>query len=104
MLSDESFNVFYNSGTLLVIFAKPLGQHPDWDCCLAAENVMLAAYDLGLGTCPIGLAWPLLQEADVKKDLDVPLDYQPVMPLIIGYPRQPAAAVPRNEPEIRYWR
>jgi nitroreductase len=104
MLSDPSFNVFYNSGTLIVVWAKPIGQHPDWDCCLAAENLMLAAHDMGLGTCPIGLAWPLLEQSDVKNELNVPFDYMPVMPIIVGYPRKPALSVERTEPEIRCWK
>jgi nitroreductase len=104
MISDPSFNIFYNSGTLIVIYAKPIGQHPDWDCCLAAENLMLAAHDMGLGTCPIGLAWPLLEQAEVKNDLNVPFDYVPVMPIIVGYPRNPASSVARQEPEIRCWK
>jgi nitroreductase len=104
MLSDPSFNIFYNSGTLIVIWAKPIGQHPDWDCCLAAQNLMLAAHDLGLGACPIGLAWPLLEQPDVKNDLNVPFDYVAVMPIIVGYPRKPAPSVERNEPEIRCWK
>jgi nitroreductase len=104
MLSDPSFNIFYNSGTLIVIWAKPIGQHPDWDCCLAAENLMLAAHDIGLGTCPIGLAWPLLEQPEVKNELNVPFDYVPVMPMLVGYPRKPAPSVERNEPEIRCWK
>ena len=43
MLASTEFNIFYNSSTLIVIYAKPIGLHPDWDCCLAAENLMLAA-------------------------------------------------------------
>ena len=104
MLSDPSFNIFYTSGTLIVIYAKPIGQHPDWDCCLAAQNLMLAAHDMGLGTCPIGLAWPLLEQSNVKNDLYVPFNYVPVMPIIVGYPRKTAAPVGRNESEIRSWK
>ena len=104
MLSDPSFNVFYNSDTLIIVWAKPVGKHPDWDCCLAAENLMLAAHDMGLGSCPIGLAWPLLEQPNVKNELNVPFDYMPVMPIIVGYPRKPALSVERMEPEIRSWK
>jgi nitroreductase len=104
MLSNPSFNIFYNSGTLIVIWAKPTGQHPDWDCCLAAQNLMLAAHDMGLGSCPIGLAWPCLEQPDVKSDLNLPVDYLAVMPIIIGYPRRPVPFVERKEPEILCWR
>jgi len=104
MLSEPSFNIFYNSGTLIVIFAKPIGQHPDWDCCLAAQNLMLAAHAMGLGACPIGLAWPLLEQADVKQDLGVPVGYVPVMPIIAGYPNKPAPPVTRTQLEMLCWK
>jgi nitroreductase len=104
MLADPSYNIFYNSGTLIVIFAKPTGQHPDWDCCLAAQNLMLAAYDMGLGTCPIGLAWPLFDQPDIKQVLKLPTGYLAVMPIIVGYPSKPATFVERKPPEILCWK
>jgi hypothetical protein len=61
-LTDPEFNIFYNAGTLIVICAKPARQHPDWDCCLPAQILMLAAHAAEIATCPIGLAWPALQE------------------------------------------
>jgi nitroreductase len=102
VLVDPDFK-FYNAGTLIVICAKPLGRHPDWDCYLAGQNLMLAAVDLGTGTCPIGLAWPLLSEPDVKEELGIPPSYIPVLPIIVGFPREPAAPVERKDPEILCW-
>jgi nitroreductase len=104
MLRNPAYNIFYNSGTLIVIFAKPTGQHPDWDCCLAAQNFMLTAYDMGLGTCPIGLAWPLFGQPDIKQELNLPADYVAVMPIIVGYPGQWVPPVERQQPEIRCWK
>lgn len=102
MLSDPAFNVMYNSGTLIVICAQRVGQHPDGDCCLDAENLMLAAHDSGLGTCPIGLAWPPFKQADVKNELNVPGDFLAGMPIIVCYPRRPSPPVDRKEPDVRY--
>jgi nitroreductase len=104
MLRDPAYNIFYNSGTLIVILAKPIGQHPDWDCCLAAQNLMLTAYDMGLGTCPIGLAWPLFGQPDVKQELNLPADYRAVMPIIVGYPRGSVPTIERNKPETCCWK
>jgi nitroreductase len=103
-LTDQTFNIFYNAGTLILICAKPVGEHPDWDCCLAAQNLMLAAHDLGLGTCPIGLAWPLFERPEVQQEMNIPLDYMPVLPIIVGYPSKPAPPVARNSPEILFWK
>ena len=104
MLAAPEFNVFYNSSTLIVIYAKPIGQHPDWDCCLAAENLMLAATDKGLATCPIGLAWLLFDQEDVKAELKVPGHYVGVLPIIVGYPAQTPIAPDRQKPEILCWK
>jgi len=104
LLRDPDFNIFYDAGTLIVIYAKPVGQHPDWDCCLAAQNLMLAAADMGLGTCTIGFAWPLLEQADVKEQLHIAQEYRPVLPIIVGYPAEAIAAVPRRPPEILCWK
>ena len=104
MLAAPEFNVFYNSSTLIVIYAKPIGLHPDWDCCLAGENLMLAAEDKGLATCPIGLAWTLFDQSDVKRDLNVPDSYVTVLPIILGYPAQIPEATSREKPEILCWK
>lgn len=104
MFADPEFNIFYNAGTLIVICARPLGVHPDWDCCFAAQNLMLAAHAQGLGTCPIGLAWPLFEQADVKRELDIPEDYQVILPVVVGYPRLPPPARERSNPRILCWK
>ena len=53
---QPDFNIFYNVGTLIVLCAKPMSPFVVADCWLAAENLMLAAYAIGLGTCVIGSA------------------------------------------------
>jgi nitroreductase len=102
-LADPAFNIFYNSGTLIVICAKHIGEHPDWDCCLAGQNLLLAAQDRGLGTCPIGLAWPLFEQDDVKTELHIPPGYSAVLPIIVGYPKHPTSQVQRHAPTILSW-
>lgn len=99
----DEFNVFYNAGTLIVIYAKPIGLHPDWDCCFAGENLMLAARAKGLGTCVIGLSWPLFDDATVKQRLGVPMDCHVVLPIIVGRPRTFPATHGRNPAEILTW-
>lgn len=103
-LSRPEFNVFHDAGTLIVVYAKPARFHPIEDCCLAAQNLMLAAHGLGLGTCPIGLVRPWLDLPEIKNELGVPIRYLAVMPIIIGWPVGPTPPTPRREPEIVFWR
>jgi nitroreductase len=72
------------------------------DCALAAQNLMLAAYSLGLGTCWIGLSQSYLNTAHGKTALGLPEAWVPVAPIIVGYPKGEISPTTRNEPEIRW--
>jgi nitroreductase len=104
MISDPAFNIFHNAGTLIIVCAKPIGQHADWDCCFAAQNLMLTAHAMGLATCPIGFAWSLLDDPAVRQELQIPSDYVPVLPIVVGYSRKPVAPVSRRESVILCWK
>jgi nitroreductase len=102
MLNDPKFHIFYYAPVLVVIAAA---QPTDWaveDCALAAQNLMLAAYEAGLGTCWIGFAQHWLGTAEGKVALGLPPSYVPVAPIIIGHPRRKAAPVPRKAANIRW--
>ena len=71
---------------MIVICAKPMGAFAVADCWLAAENLMLAACAMGLGTCCIGSAVPALNTVDAKAELGIPLDVTAVAPIIVGVP------------------
>lgn len=103
MVTDE-FNVFYDARTLIVICAKPVGPWAVGDCWLAAENLMLAACAMGLGSCCIGCATPVLNSSEVKSELTIPPDVTVVAPIIVGAPRGVASPVGRKTPEILCWR
>jgi nitroreductase len=103
LLSDPAFNIFYNAGTLIVICARALGPFVEADCWLAAENLMLAACAMGLGTCCIGFALPALRAPDVKGELGIPPDVAAVAPIIVGRPRGETPSVGRREPLVLRW-
>lgn len=84
---------------MIVCARDPTGQSAE-DCCLAAQNLMLRAFALQLGTCWVGLARPYLDLADSKAALGLPRDGAVVAPLAIGYPRRQPAATSRRAPEI----
>ncbi len=103
MLADPAFNIFYNASTLIVIFGRPLSQYVSADCWLAAENLMLAACAMGLGTCCIGFAIPLLNTPEVKADLGIPAEVTAFAPIIVGVPSGTTPNVSRKPPEISRW-
>jgi nitroreductase len=102
ILKEPSYNIFYNAGTVVAVYSRPGGQFNTIDCCLAAENLMLAALAMGLGSCPIGFAQAWLDHSETKEELGIPGEYTAVLPIILGYPAGPTAPVPRKAPEIHY--
>lgn len=102
--TTPEFNVFYNAGTLVVIYGKPLGPFVVADCWLAAENLMLGACANGLGTCPIGLAVAALNTPQWKRELGVPAELTAIAPIIVGVPAGETPPVPRKPPEILSWK
>ena len=104
-LANPGYDIFYNAPALVVIYARPVGPFGAGDCCLAAENLMLAACDKGLGTCWIGFSLMYLNLPEVKAELQVPADYQAISALILGYPAgDPLPPRERNAPEMLFWK
>jgi nitroreductase len=103
-LQDPGFDVFYGAGTLIVICARRIDTFIAADCWLAAENLMLAATALGLGTCCIGAAVEALHSKDIKAAIGMPADVHAVAPVIVGVPAGSPPPMARREPEIVSWK
>lgn len=101
-LTDPNFHIFYHAPALILISANEQGPWIVEDCALAAENLMLAAYAAGLGSCWIGFAQGFLNTSEGKAVLGLPLAWVPVAPIIVGYPKAAQNLIPRNEPQIRW--
>ena len=104
IFASPDFNMFYNAGTLIIICGKPMGPFVVADCWLAAENLILAAYSMGLGTCIIGAAVPALNTPDIKAELGIPDELTPIAPIIVGVPSGETLPTARKEPEVLFWK
>lgn len=65
------------------------------DTAMAAQNIMLAAYAVGLGTCPIASFHP---EA-VQRIMGLPVHIYPQLLISVGFSRENSPA-PRRNPNI----
>ncbi len=100
MVSVQNFNLFYNAPLLIMIFADPRGFMPQVDCALAAQNMMLAARSLGLGSCLIGLAQPLERVSSIMKELGVPERHRLVGSMILGFPAGDVQEAPERKRDV----
>jgi len=101
--TSPDFNIFYDAGTLIVICARSIGPFVAADCWLSAENLMLAACAMGLGTCVIGSALPGLNIPEMKTELNIPTEYSAVAPIIVGRPSGQTPATSRRAPVVLGW-
>jgi nitroreductase len=102
VLSAPEFNIFYDAPLLIVICGTEDDRFVDQDCCLAAQNLMLAAYAKGLGSCWIGFAEAWLNRPEAKKELGISATLRPIAPIILGYPQDHPVPPPRHRPNITW--
>ncbi|MDD1749032.1 MAG: nitroreductase [Methanothrix sp.] len=104
MVSRPGFNIFFNAPILIMIFSHPDAFSPQIDCALAAENMMLAARSLGIGSCWIGLGAPLGKVQAIMDELGAPAECKLVGCLIFGHPAKLDHKAPeRDENVILKW-
>ena len=97
---DPGFNIFYNAATLIVICGDTSSPFSAADSWLAAENLMLAACAMGLGSCVVGAALSALNSTQIRQRFGIPKKYAAVAPIIVGYPAGETPPTPRREPLI----
>ncbi|MEA4977911.1 MAG: nitroreductase family protein [Methanomassiliicoccaceae archaeon] len=102
-LSREDFNIFFNSPVQIFIFASPDAVEPVEDASIAAENIMLAAHSMGLGSCFIGFAQGLGRDTGFRKDLGVPDDHMYLAAITLGRPAGQTPVKPRKEVKVLGW-
>ncbi|MEM3449208.1 MAG: nitroreductase family protein [Nitrososphaerota archaeon] len=68
------------------------------DTAMAAQNIMLAAYAMGLGTCPIASFHP---EA-VQRIIGLPAHIYPQLLISVGFPEE-NPPTPRRNPNVIYF-
>ena len=96
-LSDPNYNIFYNA-PLLIFVSGIKSPYAIYDCSMAAQNMMLAAYTLGIGSCWIGTAVALANDPKVKANLGVPEDHEVHAAIIFGYPKGGFPKAPEKRP------
>ena len=63
------------------------------DCSIAAQNIMLAAYEMGIGTC-VALSYAKVAISEI---LDLPENVEPMLVVTLGHPAEDPEPPPRLE-------
>jgi nitroreductase len=100
-LKMPEFNIFYKAPVLILMFAMPdTHTSHEYDCAAAAENMLIAARSLGIGSCWIGFGMPLGSDQNTLAELDVPEGYRLMVPLIFGYPVKDIETPPPRDADV----
>ncbi len=95
---------FYDAPVLILICAKPKG-FALVDCACAAQNMMLMARSLDVGSCWIGFADRAFRSRKLMDKAKVPTGHKVMASLVFGYPTSfPKSAYPREkEVDVVEW-
>ena len=99
---------FYGAPVVLIVLADKTVPTHVYDGALVMENLMLAAQDLGIGSCWIHRAKEEFESEEGKeilKSLGIEGDYEGIGHCILGYPaKEPKKAADRKASYIYYAR
>ena len=102
-------DAFYGAPTVITFFAPKDFLFSVDDCAVAAENMMLMADALDIGSCYIGQGWTAFMDPygqEILKKWGIRTDYYAVMQLLLGYPREgddhPAGKKRKNDRVLRF--
>jgi nitroreductase len=102
---DPNFNPFGNAPTLILITADKTARFVEIDCAAAAENILIAAESLGLGShimTSTELLFTSQKGRELKKELEVPEGYEHICTIALGYKDEVPLAKPRRKDVINY--
>ena len=104
LLTADFKNMFRNAPAVIIVAAEPT-RFAGVDCGILAQNMMLAAHELGLGTCCLGSPVDFMHSeaaAEHLSSLNLPEGYQVLYAVAVGYADEAPEAKPRDESKISF--
>ena len=102
---DEA--IYWGAPAVIMICKHPRGiSNPDLDGGMAAQNMVLAAHALGLGTCYVGLTIDPMGFASMKKvreKIGIGRPWEPLTSIAVGYPKGRVDGVVKRDNPIVEW-
>jgi len=97
-------SAFYGAPTVITLFAPKGSPYGDADCCVMAENMLLAAHSLGVGSCLVGRARDAFASdlgQKLQRNCGISEDYEATFHVTLGYiDGELPKAKPRRENRI----
>lgn len=102
---EPGFSVFHGSPTLIIVGREKNNSTSFVDCGLLAQNILLSAESMNIGTCTIGNMASILNDPDAKeflKEINMPDTHEVAFGISIGYKNENPEAKPRDASKVQY--
>lgn len=103
---DSTFkNMFRNAPTVVFIGRDTKSESSPFDCGLLAENMMISAWSMGIGSCCLGTPARFMRSpeaAEYLQKLGFSEGYELLYCIGFGYPDETPAAKPREEAKVKF--
>jgi nitroreductase len=92
--------VYYSAPAIVFVIGN--GWYAAHSCPLACENMLLAAYSLGLGSCWVGFGAMVTDDPKVRSLLELEDGDSIFGPILLGYPKGQPPRPPKKGPEVKW--
>lgn len=104
---QEGFrNLFRNAPTVAFIACPVESYSGEFDCGLLSQNMMLAAWSMGIGSCCLGSVVPVMNSEAAKpylERLQFPEEYKLMLAIAFGYPEPNSTQEPERDLTKAYY-
>ncbi len=104
LLQSDGYSIYYHAPVMIMVIGKSSSRFREIDCSLCAENMMLAAHALGIGSCWIGSTEVAYDNPEIMAGFKIPDGYSPVGTIVFGYPDETPEAHDKKQPQITWIR
>lgn len=105
MAENPSFRNMFRNAPTVVFVAAPEGSYAGVNCGLLGENMILAAWSMGIGSCVLGGPVAFLNSevaADYLRRLNFSEGYTLQYAIGFGFPAETPAAKPRDKSKVQF--
>ncbi len=90
--------VYYSAPAIIFIIGT--GMTSDLDCSMVCQNIMLAARSMDIGSCWVYFGQLVLDDGNVREQLELKEDEKVYGPILLGYPEGDFPESPPKKPAV----
>ena len=99
-------NLFRNAPTVAFVACPEESYSGEYDCGLLSQNMMLAAWSMGIGSCCLGSVVPVMNSEEARpylERLELPEGYKLLVGIAFGYPAGDIPTAPERDANKAYY-